>query len=194
MAFHADRGKCGIDIRSRIIVGSLIEHQFVVRYPYSRTGFESHRHYHPLIVNIGTISAAQVHKLILKTIMAPNDRVLARYMAPRKRNGIVDRPPDGCSIVDCPLKWLNPRGINAKLCRHVNLETTTMITCRRALCQLQSVAVPRPSFRKIQLTSLRQSPNFADIPSRVAEGLARRCHGNRFRQVRDDQVPIPGPG
>src|SRR6201987_6342128 len=50
------------------------------------------------------------------------------------------------------------------------------------------------SFRKIQLTSPRQSPNFADIPSRVAEGLAQRCHGNRFRQVRDGQVPIPGPG
>ena len=51
---------------------------------------------------------------------------------------------------------------------------------------------PRTSFRKIQLTSPRQSPNFADIPSRVAEGLAQRCHGNRFQERRNDQVPIPG--
>jgi hypothetical protein len=76
----------------------------------------------------------------------------------------------------------------------VNLEATTMMTCPCSLCQLQSIlADPRPSIRKIQLTRPRQSPNFAHVPSRVAEGLAQRCHGNRFRQVRDDQVPIPGP-
>src|SRR6516165_11544771 len=108
MAFHAYRGKRRIDVCSGVIVWSLIEHQFVIRNPHSCTRFKSHRHYHSLVVNIGAISAAQIHELILKTIMAPNDRVLTRYMAPRKRNGIVGRPADGCSIVDCPLKWLDP--------------------------------------------------------------------------------------
>jgi hypothetical protein len=35
---------------------------------------------------------------------------------------------------------------------------------------------------KNKLTSQVQSPKLRNIPSRVAEGLALRCHGNRFRE------------
>jgi hypothetical protein len=35
---------------------------------------------------------------------------------------------------------------------------------------------------KNNLTSHAQPPRVANIPSRVAEGLALRCHGNRFRE------------
>src|ERR1700728_971532 len=35
---------------------------------------------------------------------------------------------------------------------------------------------------KNKLTSQVRSPKMGNIPSRVAEGLALRCHGNRFRE------------
>jgi len=49
-----------------------------------------------------------------------------------------------------------------------------------------------PAHKNNKLTSQKQSPTVRNIPSRVAEGLALRCHGNRFREMRNDQVPIPG--
>jgi hypothetical protein len=84
------------------------------------------------------------------------------------------------------------------------------MTCRGLLCQRQSglsrrgqrlpgrsrisgipgVASSPPG--KNQLTRQSLSPTVSIIPSRVAEGLALRCHGNRFRKIRNDQVPIPG--
>jgi hypothetical protein len=138
MPFHTDRCKRCIYICARFIVGSLIEHKLVIRDSHSSARLKSNGHYHALIIHECAIATSQIHNLVLKTIMTPHNRVLARNMVTGQCDSIVRRPTDRGGIIDFSFEWLSPEGIDAKLCGHLFLKTVATMTCHVSVCQWQS--------------------------------------------------------
>jgi hypothetical protein len=87
-----------------------------------RAGLKDDGHDDTLVIDEGPVTAAQIHNLILESVVAANDRVLPGYVITGKSDRVIDGSPNSGSILYCPLKRLTRRRIHAKFGRHLTFQ------------------------------------------------------------------------
>src|ERR1700733_8550495 len=107
---------------SALIARDRFKDQFIIGDSNPRAGLEDNRHDDTLVVDKGPVTAAQIHNLILVSVVAANDRVLPGYVITGKSNRVIDGAPNSSSILYCPLKRLTRRRIHAKFGRHLTFQ------------------------------------------------------------------------
>src|SRR6516164_8530988 len=102
-----------------LIARDRFENELIIGDSNPRPWLEHHRHDDALIIHEGPVTAAQIHDLILESIVAANDRMLPGYVITWKSDRIIDGSPNRGSILYCPLERFTRGRIHAKFSRHL---------------------------------------------------------------------------